>query len=63
MHVKLHDPQDLTRLQQQSRRQREAKQRDRSRAILLAFGSPTGVAAPATATMICSTAAALPGIN
>jgi transposase len=37
MHIRLHDPQDLTRLQQQSRRQRDAKQRDRYRAILLAL--------------------------
>ena len=37
MHIRLHDPQDLTRLQQESRRERDAKQRDRYRAILLAL--------------------------
>ncbi len=37
MHIKLHDPQDLTRLQQESRRERDAKQRDRYRAVLLAL--------------------------
>lgn len=46
MHVKLHDPQDLTRLRRQSRRQRDAKQRDRYRAILLAL---EGHEAPAIA--------------
>lgn len=37
MHVKLHHPEDLTQLRQQSRQQRDAKQRDRYRAILLAI--------------------------
>lgn len=37
MHVTLHHPEDLTQLQQQSRRQRDAKQRDRYRAVLLAL--------------------------
>jgi len=37
MHVKLHHPEDLTQLRQQSRQQRDAKQRDRYRAILLAL--------------------------
>lgn len=37
MHIKLHDPDDLTQLQQQSRRQRDAKQRDRYRAVLFAI--------------------------
>jgi transposase len=36
MHITLHHPDDLTRLQPQSRRQRDAKQRDRYRAVLLA---------------------------
>ncbi len=46
MQIKLHDPQDLTFLQQQSRRQRDAKQRDRYRPILLAL---QGHDAPAVA--------------
>jgi len=46
MHIKLHDPQDLTRLEQESRRERNAKQRDRYRAILLAL---EGHEAPAIA--------------
>lgn len=37
MHIQLHHPEDLTQLQQQSRRQRDAKQRDRYRAVLLAL--------------------------
>lgn len=37
MQVKLRCPEDLTQLQQQSRQQRDAKQRDRYRAILLAI--------------------------
>jgi len=37
MHIKLHHPEDLTQLQQQSRQQRDAKQRDRYRAVLLAL--------------------------
>jgi transposase len=37
MHITLHQPEDLTQLQQESRRQRDAKQRDRYRAILLAL--------------------------
>jgi transposase len=37
MHIRLHQPEDLARLQPQSRRQRDAKQRDRYRAILLAL--------------------------
>jgi len=37
MHVKLHHPEDLTQLRQESRQQRDAKQRDRYRAILLAI--------------------------
>jgi transposase len=46
MHIKLHHREDLTQLQQQSRRQRDAKQRDRYRAVLLAL---EGHAAPAIA--------------
>jgi len=46
MHIKLHRPEDLTQLRQQSRRQRDAKQRDRYRAILLAL---EGHEAPAIA--------------
>mgnify|MGYP000500051171 CR=1 FL=1 len=37
MQVKLHHPEDLTRLRQESHQQRDAKQRDRYRAILLAL--------------------------
>jgi transposase len=37
MHITLHQPEDLTQLQQESRRQRDAKQRDRYRAVLLAL--------------------------
>lgn len=37
MHIKLHQPEDLNELQHQSRHQRDAKQRDRHRAILLAL--------------------------
>jgi putative transposase len=37
MQVALHHPEDLTQLQQQSRQERDAKQRDRYRAILLAL--------------------------
>ena len=37
MHIELHTPEDLGQLQHQSRRQRDAKQRDRYRAILLAM--------------------------
>ena len=37
MRTKLHHQEDLTQLQQHSRRQRDAKQRDRYRAILLAM--------------------------
>ncbi len=37
MEVTLHRPEDLTQLQQQSRQERDAKQRDRYRAILLAL--------------------------
>jgi transposase len=37
MRIKLHHPEDLTQLQQQSRRQRDAKQRDRYRAVLSAL--------------------------
>ena len=37
MHIKLHGPEDLTQLRQQSRQQRDAKQRDRYRAVLLAL--------------------------
>ncbi len=37
MQVELHHPEDLTQLQQQSRQERDAKQRDRYRAILLAL--------------------------
>lgn len=37
MQVKLHHPEELTQLRQQSRQQRDAKQRDRYRAILLAI--------------------------
>lgn len=37
MHVTLHCPEDLTQLQQQSRQERDAKQRDRYRAVLLAI--------------------------
>jgi transposase len=37
MQIQLHQPEDLTRLRQQSRQQRDAKQRDRYRAILLAL--------------------------
>jgi transposase len=46
MHIKLHHQEDLTQLQQQSRRQRDAKQRDRYRAVLLAL---EGHEAPAIA--------------
>jgi len=46
MQVKLRHPEDLTQLRQQSRQQREAKQRDRYRAILLAL---EGHEAPAIA--------------
>ena len=46
MRLKLHHQEDLTQLQQQSRRQRDAKQRDRYRAVLLAL---EGHAAPAIA--------------
>ncbi len=46
MQIKLHDPGDLTQLRQQSRQQRDAKQRDRYRAILLAV---EGHDAPAVA--------------
>ena len=46
MQIKLHDPQDLTPLRQQSHPQRDAKQRDRYRAILLAL---EGHEAPAIA--------------
>lgn len=37
MQVTLHHPEELTQLRQQSRQQRDAKQRDRYRAILLAI--------------------------
>ena len=37
MQVKLHNPDDLTRLRQESHQQRDSKQRDRYRAILLAI--------------------------
>ena len=37
MQIKLHYPEELTQLRQQSRQQRDAKQRDRYRAILLAI--------------------------
>ena len=37
MQIKLHDPEDLTQLRQQSHQQRDSKQRDRYRAILLAL--------------------------
>ena len=37
MQVKLHHPEDLTQLRQESHQQRDAKQRDRYRAILLAI--------------------------
>jgi transposase len=37
MQVTLHRPEDLTQLQQQSRQERDAKQRDRYRAVLLAL--------------------------
>jgi len=46
MHIELHHPEDLTQLRQQSRQQRDAKQRDRYRAILLAV---EGYDAPAIA--------------
>ena len=46
MHIKLHHQEDLTQLQQHSRRQRDAKQRDRYRAVLLAL---EGHEAPAIA--------------
>ena len=46
MQVTLHCPEDLTQLQQQSRQERDAKQRDRYRAILLAL---EGQAAPVIA--------------
>jgi transposase len=44
MQIELHHPEDLTQLRQQSRQQKEAKQRDRYRAILLAiegYDAPT----------------------
>jgi transposase len=37
MHIPLHCPEDLTQLQQRSRQERDAKQRDRYRAVLLAL--------------------------
>jgi transposase len=46
MQIELHHPEDLTQLRQQSRQQKEAKQRDRYRAILLAL---EGRSAPAIA--------------
>lgn len=46
MQVELYRPEDLTQLHQESRRQRDAKQRDRYRAILLAL---EGHEAPAIA--------------
>lgn len=46
MRIKLHHQEDLTQLQQQSHRQRDAKQRDRYRAVLLAL---EGHEAPAIA--------------
>ena len=46
MHVELHHPEDLTSLRQRSHQQRDAKQRDRYRAILLAL---EGRSAPAIA--------------
>ena len=46
MQVTLHCPEDLTQLQQQSRQERDAKQRDRYRALLLALA---GREAPAIA--------------
>lgn len=46
MQIELHHPEDLTPLRQQSHRQRDAKQRDRYRAILLAL---EGRSAPAIA--------------
>jgi transposase len=46
MHIELHTPEDLRQLQHESRRQRDAKQRDRYRAILLAM---EGHEAPAIA--------------
>jgi len=46
MQVELHQPEDLTQLRQQRRQQRDAKQRDRYRAILLAL---EGHKAPAIA--------------
>jgi len=47
MQVTLHRPEDLTQLQQQSRQERDAKQRDRYRAILLALeGQEAPVIAP-----------------
>ena len=46
MQIKPHHPEDFTQLRQQSRQQRDAKQRDRYRAILLAL---EGQSAPAIA--------------
>ena len=37
MHIQLHQLKDLTQLQQQNRQQRDAKQRDRYRTVLLAL--------------------------
>ena len=49
MQIKLHKPEDLTQLSQRSRQQRDAKQRDRYRAILLAV---EGHDAPAIARIL-----------
>ena len=49
MQVKLHDPEDLMQLRQRSRQQRDAKQRDRYRALLLAL---EGQDAPAIARIL-----------
>ncbi len=37
MHIKLHHPEDLMRLRQRSHQERDAKQRNRYRAVLLAI--------------------------
>ena len=46
MHIKLHRPEDLTQLHQRGKQERDAKQRDRYRAVLLALD---GHEAPAIA--------------
>ena len=58
MQIELHHPEDLTPLRQQSLKQRDAKQRDRYRAVLLAL---EGRSAPAIAKTLARAAMELKG--